>query len=453
MQRVRPSDGPPEGTRGVRGAPRLGLLPLIAACFFIVSGGPYGLEELVARSGYSRAIWILILTPLVWSLPTAFAVVEMAAALPERGGYYVWVRRALGPFWGFQEAWLSLAASFFDMAIYPTLFLLYLERLVPLGSPASRVTVGVAFIAAGAFLNVAGARAIGRSSVLFALAVLGPFAILVGTAAAHPAVRPPPLIPGGLLAGVLVAMWNFMGWDNAANFANEVDRPQRTYPRAIFATVALVTAGYLLPVLAARRAGLDPSGWSAGSWVTVARAVAGPWLGAAVVAGGMICAFGMYDSLVLSYSQLPVAMAEDGFLPAVFARLHPRSGAPWVSIAVCALAYSACLGLDFDGLLLLDILLYGCSLVLEFLALVALRIREPGLARPFRVPGGLAGAIAIGIPPTVLLGLALAASLADAATSHGGLWVGFGLLAAGPILYALSAARRASRATALPPRS
>src|SRR5581483_11129747 len=122
---------------------------------------------------------------------------------------------------------------------------------------------------------------------------------------------------------------------------------------------------------------------------------------------------GMYNSLVLSYSRLPVAMAEDGYLPAPFARLHPRSNAPWVSIAACAACYAACLGLGFDRLVQLDILLYGLSLMLEFAALVALRIREPALPRPFRVPGGLAGAVAVGVPPTLLLAVALVASFVD----------------------------------------
>ncbi len=56
---------------------------------------------------------------------------ELASALPQEGGYYAWVRRGLGNFWGFQEAWLSLVASIFDMAIYPTLFVAYLVRLFP----------------------------------------------------------------------------------------------------------------------------------------------------------------------------------------------------------------------------------------------------------------------------------------------------------------------------------
>src|SRR5690242_8687127 len=107
----------PAASRG-----KLGLLSLAAATYFMVSGGPYGVEELVQDSGYRTALLIIFLIPLIWALPTALMVGELSAALPEEGGFYVWVRRAMGPFWGFQEAWLSLVASIFDMAIYPTLF-------------------------------------------------------------------------------------------------------------------------------------------------------------------------------------------------------------------------------------------------------------------------------------------------------------------------------------------
>ena len=89
-------------------------------------------------AGYGRGIALLLLTPILWSLPTAFMIGELSAALPEEGGYYAWVRRALGNFWGFQEAWMSLVASIFDMAIYPTLFVLYLGRLWPEGVAGHR---------------------------------------------------------------------------------------------------------------------------------------------------------------------------------------------------------------------------------------------------------------------------------------------------------------------------
>src|SRR5207249_3748385 len=104
---------------------KLRLWPLVAATFFMVSGGTYGTEDIVHGAGYGRAILILLLTPLLWSLPTAFMIGELSSSIPAEGGYYAWVRRAMGNFWGFQEAWLSLMASIFDMAIYPTLFVVY----------------------------------------------------------------------------------------------------------------------------------------------------------------------------------------------------------------------------------------------------------------------------------------------------------------------------------------
>src|SRR4051812_30975481 len=179
---------------------RMTLLPLIAATFFMVSGGPYGLEEIVQKSGYSHSILILLLTPIIWSLPTVLMIGELAAALPEEGGYYAWVRRALGPFWGFQEAWLSLVASVFDMAIYPTLFTLYLGRLFPVLAVGQRpFALGAAMIAVCATWIVRSARSIGWGALVMTVALLAPFAILGACALGHPADGPsPPASLGGL---------------------------------------------------------------------------------------------------------------------------------------------------------------------------------------------------------------------------------------------------------------
>jgi amino acid transporter len=339
-------------------ARRMSLLSLVGALYFMVSGGPYGLEELARKVGFDAAIGVLLVTPLVWSVPTALMVGELAAALPEEGGYYAWVRRALGPFWGFQEAWLSLAASVFDMAIYPTLFVLYLGRLVP-GLAASPLLVGGLVIAVGAVCNLAGARAVGEGSVLMTVLLLAPFAVLAfvaiaATAApdAHVVVSRAHAAPD-LAGGVLVAMWNYMGWDNASTIAGEVDRPQRTYPVAVLVAVALVALTYVVPFVAMKIAGVDPSEWDTGAWVDVARAYGGAPLGVAVVVGGMLSAFGMYNALCLSYSRLPAVLAADGFLPRIFGRRLARNGAPWVSILACSIAWSLSLGLSFERLVLL----------------------------------------------------------------------------------------------------
>lgn len=106
------------------------------------------------------------------------------------------------------------------------------------------------------------------------------------------------------------------------------------------------------------------------------------------------------------------------------------------------LAAAASLGLAFERLVLLDVILHGASLLLEFAALVALRLREPALPRPFRVPGGLAGAALVGVGPALLIGLAFVRNR-DQAIGRMSAWtLGALLMAAGPPRYALAVRRR-----------
>jgi len=416
---------------------KLSVAPLVAATYFMVAGGPYGLEEIVAGAGYVGAIIVLLVTPLVWSLPTALMVGELASTLPEEGGYYAWVRRALGPFWGFQEAWLSLVASVFDMAIYPTLFTLYLGRLFPaLAGGLWPLALGAAMIALCALWNLRGARSVGWGALAMTVVLLAPFAVLATCAlAARPDGASPPVSLAGLWSGILVAIWNYMGWDNASTIAGEVERPQRTYPIAMLATVTLVALTYVVPVAAVAHTRIDPRGWSTGGWVDVGRALGGPWLGRAIAFGGVVCGIGMFNALVLSYTRVPLVLARDGLLPRVFARTLPSSETPWVSVLVLCLLWTACLTLGFQRLIELDVLVYGLSLLLEFVALVALRLREPRLPRPFRVPGGLAGATLLGVLPMVLIATALWSGRHESTGRLPTLGLGCMLVIAGPMVY------------------
>jgi len=420
------------------------LWPLVAATFFMVSGGTYGTEDIVHGAGYGRAILILLLTPILWSLPTAFMIGELSSALPEEGGYYAWVRRAMGNFWGFQEAWLSLVASVFDMAIYPTLFILYLQRLFPWFAIGHRgLMVGLAVVALCALLNVAGVKVVSNTSLWLFFALSAPFIAIVCIApfrfgALAQAITKPTNSSIDILTGVLICMWNYMGWDNASTIAAEVERPQRTYPRAMLAAVLIVAVSYILPVAAMWMTGLAPGAWDTGFWADVAGMLGGPLLRVALALGGMISGFGMFNALVMSYSRLPLAMAQDGMLPKIFGKRHSRSRAPWVAIVVLAVLWAPCLLLGFERLVTIDILLYGASLGLEFAALICLRIREPELPRPFRVPGGLFGAIAIGITPMLMLGFSIFRSEHETVAGMSSFAFGMILMAAGVVAYGLN---------------
>lgn len=394
------------------------LLPLIAATYFMVSGGPYGIEDILGGAGFGLALVILLVLPFLWSLPTALMIGELASALPAEGGFYVWVRRALGPFWGYQEGWLSMSASIFDMALYPAIFVSYLGRFSPAWATGwNGYALMLAVVLLCCLWNLLGAPEVGDDSVRMFVLLLLPFAVFVVLGfwhglTAHPQVHWG-LPPGsaGLGTGsafstaVLVAMWNYMGWDNASTVAQEVEEPQKNYPRAMVAATMLTAATYVLPLAAMAMAGLSTNSFSTGAWTAAAEALGGHWLAMAIVVGGCITGIGMFNALVMSYSRLPMAMAEDGMLPRVLARVN-RRGVPWVSVLACGLAWALALKLPFERLISIDLIFYGSSLMLEFVALVVLRFREPLLERPFRA-GGLLTTCLLGLGPASLIGYAL----------------------------------------------
>ena len=432
------------------------FLPLIAATYFMVSGGPYGIEDILGGAGFFDAILILLLLPLVWSLPTALMIGELAGAIPAEGGFYVWVRRALGPFWGYQESWFSLSASIFDMAIYPAIFVLYLGKFNPaLTADWRGYAWSLAVVVACCIWNLRGAPAVGDDSVWMFVLLLAPFAVLVVLGFWHGLTLHPPVRWGrsgsgsALSTAVLVAMWNYMGWDNASTVAQEVENPQRNYAPAMLSATLLVAVSYILPLAAAAIAGLSVESFSTGDWTSAAKALGGPGLlgtglAMAIVAGGAISGIGMFNALVMSYSRLPMTMAEDSMLPRIFARRN-RRGVPWVSVLACGLAWGLALKLPFERLISIDLILYGSSLILEFVALVVLRVREPNLPRPFRA-GSLFVAILLGVGPTALIIYALYASR-DEKLSGSISALGFAVVVAlfGPVFYWLTAVPLARR--------
>ena len=423
----------------------------------MVAGGPYGLEDVLGKAGYLRALVLLAVVPIIWSLPTSLMVGELASAIPAEGGYYVWVRRALGRFWGFQEAWLSLAASVFDMAIYPVIFVDYLSRLAPTLTAGHRgVLWALSVVIVCALWNLRGARVVGVGSVILFCALLSPFVVLIAFAVVRwhghgTGTLLQPVAAPDLAGAISVTLWNYMGWDNASTVAEEVEDPQRNYPRAMVGATALVALTYILPLLAVGLAGLDASQFAAGAlggtgaWADAARTTAGPLLALAIVMGGMINGSGMFNALMLSYTRVPYAMAEDGMLSGALARLFIRRnarGVPWVSVLFCAAIWALALNFTFERLISIDLVLYGAALMLEFVALVVLRRREPELNRPFRIPGGTTGTVAAAIGPALLIAFAVYAARGEQVLGMNALLFASLVAVGGAAVYALTRSGR-----------
>ena len=383
---------------------RLNLSGLAALTFFCVAGGAYGLEDAVGAAGPMVVLLGILILPWIWSFPTALMTAELATAMPEDGGYVVWVERAFGRFWGFMEGWLSWLCSFADNALYPVMFVDYLGYLTGEMSAVERWLIGAGVISLVSWLNIRSIRLVGLSSLVFTVSVLAPFLMMAGLGAAkietaHWLARAA-VIDWPLLLSTL--LWNTSGWDNAGCIAGEVDSPSRNYPRAMAITVLLVTAAYLLPVAVGVSADTDWSAWQEGYFPKIAAQIGGEWLGIWLTVAGLISALGLFNALLCTSSRVPYAMAERALLPRPLAGLHPRHQTPVKSIVVNASGVALLIPFSFQDLIQIDMFLYALALLLEFAALIWLRIKEPGMARPYRVPCGTPGVIALSIPPAVL---------------------------------------------------
>lgn len=414
----------------------LNLRGLVALTFFCVAGGAYGLEDAVSSGGPRLTLLGILLLPWLWSLPTALMTAELSTAMPQDGGYVVWVEKAFGRFWGFQEGWLSWLCSFADNALYPVMFVDYLAHLRGDMSPLERWLIGTALISVVTWLNIRGTRLVGLSSLVFTVLVLAPFAVMV--VLGMPQVDPTQWLKHGnniswpLLLSTL--LWNTSGWDNAGCCAGDVENPQRAYPRAMIYTVVLVTAAYLLPV--AVGIGVDPhaSSWKEGDFPKVAAAIGGPWLGSALTLAGLVSAAGMLNALLCTSARVPFAMAARAMLPRALADRHTEFSTPWKAILANSIGVAALIPFSFQDLIEVDMFLYAAALILEFAALIWLRIKRPEMARPYRVPFGIAGAVAMSLPPVALCLISIA--LANEATRY----VSLGGIALGLLVY-----RRQSR--------
>ena len=421
----------------------LGLLPLAAIVFFNVSGGPYGIEDVVSSFGPGLALLLLVLTPVLWSLPVSLAMAEMAAAMPDEGGYVTWVRRAFGPFWGFQVGWWSWIDSFVDVAVYPALFVEYLKFWYPGMAPLERWLLAVLFIVVLTTLNVVGVRPTGRAAVALSILALLPIAalVVVGLATAvqapwRPLVAEGRTVGAGLGVGLAVVMWNYSGWDTPSTCLGEAKAPEHAFRRALFLALPVIAAAYLLPVGAVLATGATEwTTWETGALPALARAVGGAWLGHAVAVGAVVSAAGLFLTLLLTNSRLPYVLARDGLMPAGLAAVHPRFGTPWVAVLLSAVLYAAFAVFSFKELIVLNVWLYSLSLLVELGAFVRLR-GEPGMARPWRVPGGLGSTLVVAGVPAALSLLAMATA--------GWLNTLAGLTAAltGPVVYAAMRAPR-----------
>jgi amino acid transporter len=386
----------PRPATAMRGG-KLGLLSLTCVIYLVVSGGAYGTEDAVRIAGPRLTLLLCLLVPLTLSLPTALMAAELNALMPVEGGFYFWVKEALGPFWGFAEAYLTLLYTAVDMAIYPVLFSAYLAFLYPLGT-SGQLVVGTALVWLAGLLNFLGVRPAGDSVIVLTVLLLAPFAALVLLGFGHLVHWHP---PGGRIfgsdftlalgGGLTIIIWNFSGWENASVVAGEVRDPRSTYLYALALALPMVVLGYLLPLGVALSGAQSGAKWETGWYSEIGRQIGGPALGAALAMGGMVSAFSIFTAALLWISRMPFVLARESYLPRWLSEVWSTTAAPGKSILACCVLFTMLVPLGFITLVILDVFFYMGALVLELGALMVMRRKRPARDGLFMIGGGRTG--------------------------------------------------------------
>jgi amino acid transporter len=229
--------------------------------------------------------------------------------------------------------------------------------------------------------------------------------------------------------GLALGLWLYSGYEQLSTVAEEVENPQRSYPRALALVVPLSIAAYFLPTFAGLASAGNWDKWHTGFFSDAARLIGGPWLGTWMTLAAMIGNVALLNSTILTTTRMPFAMAEDGYLPDILTRKHARYGTPWIAIVASAVIYSLLAWQSLGRLISVYVWLRSATTVLTVLSAWHLRRRKPDLPRSFVVPGGALGMLYVVGAPVLMAIVALLGG--DRTATIGGAIA----MALGPIVY------------------
>jgi len=429
------------------------LFYFVFVMFSYTTGGPFGLESQVTTSGPGMTLLYHLILPFFWCIPVSLVSAELTTAMPVEGGFYRWTRAAFGDFWGFLAGWWNWSASFLLGGSYAVLFSDYLTFYFPqIIGGWKHWLVSFLLIVFITWLNIRGIQMVGKAATLFEILIFIPVIAMVvlGLAKWHhnpfvplaPPNRPFQQVFG---VGLALGLWLYSGFEQLSTVAEEVENPQRTYPRALALVVPLSIATYFLPTFAALAALGNWEQWKDGYFSTAAQLIGGPWLGSLMTIAAVVCTVALLNSTVLTSTRMPFALAEDGYLPPFLTRKHPRYGTPWIAILISAAIYAALAFHTLGQLISIYNWLRAATTVMTVLAAWGLRRKRPDLPRAFVIPGGRFGLFYVIALPVAMTYVALRYS--DPVGLRWGPWA----LALGPVVYGVTRwfAKRAARRSEL----
>jgi amino acid transporter len=410
---------------------------IVFMIFCLCAAGAYGIEEMIPQAGPGLTLVMLTVLPFLWSTPMGLVAAELGSALPQEGGYYKWVQRACGEFWGFQAGWWRTISIYFDNTVYVVLAGSYLASVIHL-SPLQEYLFKASIISFFTYLNIRGIRDVGAASTIISILVLIAFGAVAAVGFAQwrtnpfvPFIPPDQTLLQSVGYGIAVGMWMYSGYESMSTVAGEIKDPQ-VIPKATLLTIPLIMATYILPTMGGlaslgRWSEWAPEGGGL-SYGDVVTQVA-PALGVLFVFVAVIAQLSIFNTYIASGSRGFFALAEDNLAPKILVKCSKKRGVPYVAVLSLSIFSLIMCMLPFGVIVVMDMMLLMSAYALIFISACILRYKEEDLPRPFKVPIGTRTFIAMCIPPLIIIFLVFFINGTDYFVG------GMAALVTGPIMY------------------
>lgn len=288
---------------------------------------------------------------LAWFIAGLMAIIialcfaECSSIIPRVGGPYAYAKEAFGNFIGFLVGWALIIAEWSAIAVFPLAFVAYLAYFYPNMPQFFQIIIKVLFVLLLTVINLIGVRQAGKVNDVLTILKIAP--ILVFTAAAiiffifNPSVLSANFTPffplglGGMGSALVLIFWAYIGFELVTIPSDEIINAKKTIPLALGVGMGIITVFYMVTNFLV--VGTVP--WPELSHASAPLALAGfailGALGALLLTvGALFSISGSDEADILASARIPYAMAGDGLLPHVFAKIHPKYGTPYISLFV-----------------------------------------------------------------------------------------------------------------------
>lgn len=373
---------------GVAGLKKHRMKPIQIAflLFCLVAAGAFGIEDMIPGSGPGLTIIMLVVFAIVWAHPISQVVSELSALMPSEGGIYVWVKEALGEFWGFCMGWWGTVSIYLSSAAYVVLIVNYGSKFIPaLNDPFISFMVKLAIVVFFVVINLMGLKEVGAISTILSVCILVGFTVVTIVGFANWQYNPVmPVTPEGqsvidsLGGSICIVVWMYCGYECVSNMAGEIENPE-VIPKGFRIAMPMIAISYILPTVA----GLvslgrwDEWGTEGVGYGDVLTEFMGYGWGVAFLVIAILSQAAIFNSYIAAGSRGFFVMADDKLCPKFLVKVSKKRGVPVLSILLLGLFTAVMMNFDFSTLLVVVGPLALMIYVVLGIALLVIRKKYP----------------------------------------------------------------------------